>query len=142
MFDLLRSWAMYNETDKLLSEKIEALQGTQYATLPGGALYLKSHEIEGVTHVEFTIIADLNIQSFCGCLLVLTTLQNDLCFRSDKEDVFTFYSDNMRIGLTTVDFDLTPDLKKLLASHDNESITFIFKGGAVTFNDFTFDSAA
>jgi hypothetical protein len=136
MFDLLRSWAADKTPEDLIVEKISSFKGTPYAQLPRGVLHLTTATEEDSTIAQFTIMADLNIYNYCGCLLVFQTADTDVCFRSRKEEVFTFYSENMRIGLTTVEFDLTSELGKLLDSRDHESVTFIFKGGAVTYSDF------
>jgi hypothetical protein len=139
MFDFVLGWAMDRDADRLMTDKIKAFKGLPYAQMPDAAVYQEQYELAGFKFVKFTIIANVNINNHGGSKLRINTPVGAIVFTSEDEDVYTYYSDKMQIGLTRAEFDLTPELEALLASTGKESITFMFKGASVHFTNFCFD---
>lgn len=136
MLRFLWQKAVSHEWEGLMKEKMESIEGYKIAKSPdGNELFLSFNQLDEFSYFEFTILGPFNIKTFKGGQITfISSNDHKITCDTDTQEIDTDYSTKMKIGITRIDVDITPELNDFILQNKIGEISLKVENTTVQFD--------
>lgn len=117
---------MEMQADGILTEKIKKFKGMAFAGNQNTEVFGELVNVSGFKFLTITLMGCPKVKTFKGCKVGFKGESFKLELESDTLEIDTDYSNKLRMGITSFDIDLEPELENAIRQHQVQILEVTF----------------